>query len=65
MRLDVSAGAVNSSWDGADGRGPVGEASQAPTNKEAIATRTNVRWRRDMGDSGEGANGWCRLLSRT
>jgi hypothetical protein len=38
---------------------------QALMAKEAIATTTNVRWRRDMGDSRVGTNSWRRVLSRT
>jgi hypothetical protein len=58
MRPVLSDG-VNSSWLAVAGRGPVGEeVLQALTTREAIATTTNVRWRRDMGGSGEGKNGW-------
>lgn len=53
------------SWEGAEGRGPVGDELQALMAKEAIATTTNVRWRRDMGDSRVGANSWRELFSRT
>ena len=41
---------------GAVGRGPVGDALQALTTREAIATTTKVRWRRGMGDSGRWTN---------
>jgi hypothetical protein len=41
-RLELSAGGVNSSWEAADGRGPVGDELQALMAKEAIATTTNV-----------------------
>jgi hypothetical protein len=58
MRLVVSAEVEDSSWEAAEGRGLVGDALQAPTTREAIATATKVRWRRDMGDSSEGANSW-------
>jgi hypothetical protein len=42
-RAVVSAGAVNPSWFGAAGRGPVGDELQALTTREAIATATKVR----------------------
>jgi hypothetical protein len=58
MRADVSAGAVNPSWEAAEGRGPVGDELQALMAKEAIATTTKVRWRRDMGGSSGWANSW-------
>jgi hypothetical protein len=50
IRPEVSAGWVNVSCEGAEGRGPVGDELQALMAKEAIATTTNVRWRRDMGE---------------
>ena len=54
------------SWVAAAGRGPVGDDElQALTTREAIATTTNVRWRRDMSDSSGGTNSWRELLSRT
>lgn len=64
MRVAVSTGAV--SWVGAEGRGLVGDDElQALTTREAIATTTNVRWRRDMSDSGGGTDSSRGLLSRT
>ncbi len=65
IRPVESAGGVNVSWDGAVGLGPVGDALHALTTREAIATRTNDRWRRDMGDSGEGTNCWREPMLRT
>jgi hypothetical protein len=46
-------------------RGAVGETPQAVITREANATRTRVRWRRDMGDSRMGADDEIERLPRT
>lgn len=57
MRPALSVGVVSVPWVGAAGRGPVGDELQALTIREAIATTTRVRWRRDIDGSSEGTSG--------